>query len=446
MNLRGMNDEPLKSIRMRSVLQGMIYVLLGTTFLNNAFFAIHLGFFSLFPYRMMLMLVGFLIVFQLIRTDFRTELWAEWRQMKVKGCLWFFIFWLNYAVLSLLWAKSVPDGIKYIAILVMGIFLLFVVTLFLNDIRKLTSFYYIWVFMSLPLLIIGYWNYFTGRHFPGSTLFEGPENKIHFPTAVFHNQNDFATFLSITLFFFLSLLKNGKTIYWKALGAILTICTLHLIIISESRASLLGVVIGFIVYLYILSNRFIKRWIVILGSASMVLFIILFHSKIWETFSTLFLSPTVRDFSKRLPSNEGRANLIRNALHFSLDSFGMGVGAGNAEHYMKNYPIHDTDGVVNVHFWFLELLTNFGVFVLLGYLFVYVYLMFKLYKYYVRGLSNQYKLLVEALFVALSVFVFSSIGPSSVANLYFHWVFLAFVIATVNILRRYPKQAFINPS
>ncbi|KMJ59014.1 Teichuronic acid biosynthesis protein TuaE [Bacillus sp. LL01] len=412
-----------------------IYVLLGLTFLNNAFFAINLGFFSLFPYRILLIIVGFLIVFNLIRSEFRKDLWLQWERIKVKGMLLFFVFWIYYALLTLLWAKSVTNGIKYISILVMGIFLMFIVTLFINNLKRLMNFYYIWVFMSVFVMLIGYWNAFTKNHLPSSTLYLGPEYKQHYPTSVFTNQNDFATFLSVSLFFFLSLIRNGKNNYWKAIGVVLSLVAIHLILLSESRASQLAVVVGIGVYVFILCNKKLKRWILGLGAAGAALFVAVFYNKLWTTFSTLFMSPTIHDFSERLPSNVGRANLIRNAFNFSLDSFGMGVGAGNTEYYMRNYSIHDTDEVANVHFWFLEIFTNFGIFVLLGYLTLYAYLLFKLYKHHENGLTNQYKLVTEAILVALAAFVVSSISPSSVSNLFFHWVLLAFGIASLNILR-----------
>ncbi|WP_339147877.1 MULTISPECIES: O-antigen ligase family protein [unclassified Sutcliffiella] len=412
-----------------------IYVLLGLTFLNNAFFAINLGFFSLFPYRILLLIVGFLIVFNFIRSDFRKDLWAQWEGIKVKGILLFFVFWLYYALLTLLWAKSVTNGIKYLSILVMGIFLIFVVTLFINDLKRLSNFYYIWVFMSVFVMLIGYWNAFTKNHLPSSTLYLGPEYKQHYPTSVFTNQNDFATFLSVTLFFFLSLIRNGKNKYWKALGIVLSLMAIHLILLSESRASQLAVMVGIGVYVFILCNKMLKKWILRLGAIGTAVFVAVFHNKLWTTFSGLFLSPTIHDFSERLPSNVGRANLIRNAFNFSLDSFGMGVGAGNTEYYMQNYSIHDTDEVANVHFWFLEIFTNFGIFVVLGYLTFFGYLLFKLYKHHEHGLTTQYKLVTEAIVVALAAFVISSISPSSVANLFFHWVLLAFGIATLNLLR-----------
>ncbi len=132
----------------------------------------------------------------------------------------------------------------------------------------------------------------------------------------------------------------------------------------------------------------------------------------------------------------GRANLLKNAWHFFLDSYGFGVGAGNVSYYLEHNALYDTDNVAEVHNWLVEILTNFGLFIMLGYLAVYAYLIWVLYKFYERKLENQSKLITEGLITALVSFLVSSISPSSVSNLFFHWVFLALVIAAVNVLRR----------
>lgn len=166
-------------------------------------------------------------------------------------------------------------------------------------------------------------------------------------------------------------------------------------------------------------------------------FAVLFASKIYSKFWELFLAPqTLHSFHDRLPSNVARANLLKNAWHFFLDSYGFGVGAGNVSYYLEHYAVYDTDNVAEVHNWLVEILANFGLFIMLGYLSVYAYLIWVLYKFYERKLENQSKLITEGLITAMVSFLVSSISPSSVSNLFFHWVFMALVIAAVNVLRR----------
>lgn len=180
----------------------------------------------------------------------------------------------------------------------------------------------------------------------------------------------------------------------------------------------------------------LKKWALIAAAAGCIAFVTLFAGKITGAFYTYFLAPqTTHDFSEPLPSNVARANLLKNAGHYVLDTYGFGVGAGNVPYYLEHHALFDTDRVVEVHNWLVEIMTNFGVVMMLGYLTMYIYLITVLYRYYKRSLGKRYKLLIEGLTAALVAFLVSSISPSSVSNLYFHWVFLALVIATVNTFR-----------
>jgi teichuronic acid biosynthesis protein TuaE len=134
-----------------------------------------------------------------------------------------------------------------------------------------------------------------------------------------------------------------------------------------------------------------------------------------------------------LPSNVARLNLLKNTLHFSLDTFGFGVGAGNIPFYLKNESVYPTNHVVEVHNWLAEIMGNFGIVILLGYVTMYSYLFISLYKFYKVGSNKNQKGLLEACMMGLIGFAVSSISPSSVSNLFFHWVFLGLVISTASV-------------
>ncbi|USP94995.1 teichuronic acid biosynthesis protein TuaE [Bacillus vallismortis] len=412
----------------------VIYILIACTFLNNAFFAIHLGFFSLFLYRLLLLAAGCLHVIGMIRNRTHIE---KWNGLQVKGILLFFAFWFIYGLVSLLWAKSVTAGIKYLALLAMGIFFIYLIVMYVQKMEQLMMVYWIWLVMTVFLMIIGFYNHMTHHHLPSSTLYSGPEYKQHYPTSVFFNQNDFATFLSISFFFYITMMKNIKNGYLKAIGLVLSLCALYLIFATGSRASLLGIFAGIAVYIFIVLPPVLKKVAIWVSAAGVAIFAVLFASRIYSKFWELFMAPqTLHSFHDRLPSNVGRANLLKNAWHFFLDSYGFGVGAGNVSYYLEHYALYDTDDVTEVHNWLVEILANFGLFIMLGYLAVYAYLIWVLYKFYERKLEKQSKLIIEGLITALVSFLASSISPSSVSNLFFHWVFLALVIAAVNVLRR----------
>ncbi len=89
---------------------------------QQCFFTIKLGFFSLFPYRILLILAGFLFIAEMLKGSQHLE---KWKQVHVKGILMFFTFWFCYGMISLLWVKSATEGVKYLFLLAMGMFLFF---------------------------------------------------------------------------------------------------------------------------------------------------------------------------------------------------------------------------------------------------------------------------------------------------------------------------------
>ncbi|MBU8695746.1 teichuronic acid biosynthesis protein TuaE [Bacillus pumilus] len=415
------------------IFMSAIYLLITLTFFNNAFFSISAGFFSLFLYRIMLIAAFVLFIWRMRE---KGTYISQWQQIRVKGILGFFAAWFLYGLISLLWAHSVTDGLKYMSLLAMGMGFVFLVVMYIQRMDQVVTFYSIWLVMTVFVMGIGFYNHFTLNHLPNTSLYLGPAYKQHYPTSVFFNQNDFATFLSISFFLYLACMRQMKNGYIKAFGLLGAIAALYLILLTESRASLLGIFAGVAIYVWLLLPRVLKKWSIIAASGLVVIGIAVFSAKIYSTFYDLFLASQVaHSFSEPLPSNIARANLMKNAWHFFTNSYGFGVGAGNVSYYLAHFSIFDTDQVVEVHNWLLELMTNFGFAVMLGYISLYAYLMFTLYKQYQWADTRSTKMIIEGLFAAMLSFLVSSISPSSISNLYFHWVFLGLVIAAVNMLK-----------
>ena len=132
---------------------GLIYILIACTFLNQAFFAIHLGFFSLFIYRLLLIGAGALHIAGILTNRHHID---RWNRVNVKGVLMFFALWFTYGLISLLWAKSVTYGIKYLALMAMGMFLIYLVVMFIQRLDQLMVFYGIWLVMTIFVMAIGF--------------------------------------------------------------------------------------------------------------------------------------------------------------------------------------------------------------------------------------------------------------------------------------------------
>ncbi|MTT31856.1 hypothetical protein GMB86_07510 [Terrilactibacillus sp. BCM23-1] len=422
--------------------RSVMYFLVMTTFLNQSALSIHVGFFSLFLYR--IVLIAALMVF-IVHLVSEKRLSHYWNQVQTKEILLFLLFWMIYGVISLLWAKSLLEGIKYLFLLGIGILFIFLASFTFTHVSRLLLFQKIWIIMSICLILIGFVNHFGHIQLPTSTLYGGPSYKLSYPTAVFFNQNDFATFLSIAIFFFITAAKASRNVGSKTMLILFAILSVYLIHLTESRASLLGVILGCLVYLFIhLKARVKKITVMVIGI--LALFSPFYMGGIFNKIQTLFTAYHQYPTNQPLPSNVVRAHLLQNTFHYLIDSFGFGVGAGNIPVYLKERSIYDIDQVYEVHNWLAEIAGNFGIGILLGYITMYSYLFFTLYKLYKRQTNRQYKALLEAGMMGLVGFAVSSISPSSVSNLYFHWVFLAFTISTVSVFKRKNHLMFTGRS
>ncbi|PKR84609.1 teichuronic acid biosynthesis protein TuaE [Heyndrickxia camelliae] len=416
------------------LLIGMMYFLVMTTFLNQSVLSIHIGFFNLFLYRIVLILEA--IIFLIFWWKEKNGV-LNWNRVNVKPILFFLLFWMAYGFVSLLWSKSVLDGFKYMVLIGTGVLFVYLAVFIFQKYTHLNIFYGIWMLMTTVLLILGLINHFGHVQLPTSTLYGGPDYKMSYPTAVFFNQNDFATFLSISFFFYFSAAINSKSVWIKSLSILLGLLSVYIIYLTESRASLLGIMVGVISYLFIILPRTIKKIAVFVCSFMVIAGSVIFLKKITSLLG-LFFNPI-----NQTSSNMVRLNLLKNDLHFVLETFGFGVGAGNIPFYLKNEAIYDTNHVLEVHNWLAEIIGNFGIVIFCGYITLYLYLFYSLYKVYKAKRGLEQKGIMEACMLGLISFLVSSISPSSVSNLYFHWVFLGFVISTVNVLKNnQSKQKF----
>ncbi|GER68707.1 teichuronic acid biosynthesis protein TuaE [Weizmannia acidilactici] len=425
-------------LELEKILQWAMYAFIASTFLNQSFFRIHIGFFTIFLYRLLFIVVMALFAAYVWKSR---QLPQKWGPFPLKGITIFLLAWFLYGLMSLLWAPSVLAGVKYMLLLGMGMMFVLLATVVMKDIAGTLRFYQIWLGMAAVLVGIGLANHFAHIQLPSSTLYGGPAYKLSYPTAVFTNQNDFAAFLSISFFLYLAAAKSGKIIYSKFAALVMSALCIYLIDLTESRASLLGVFAGLAFYGFILLPARFKKWCAMIACFIVVFAVPLLTGRAASVFQNLYAAAVQAGGPGPLPSNLERLRLLINTFHNLADTYGFGVGAGNMPYYLKYHATLDTHGVYEVHNWFAEILGNFGVFPALGYAGMYAYLLYSLYRLYPSARSREQKMMVEGCMAALAAFLFASISPSSVSNLYFHWVLLGLAAAVVSVSKVAAREA-----
>ncbi|MCI1858054.1 MAG: O-antigen ligase family protein [Sporolactobacillus sp.] len=416
----------------RKLMEGAMYVFVASTFLNQLFLNLSTPFFTLFPYRVMFLVCLAVFLVSAIKSGVPGRLWQA---LQAKSSVYFLLCWLGYAAVSLIWSWSVMDGIKSFFLLFLGIVFVLMAVFIFTDLGRLRVYANIWMVMTLLLLAFGLVNVVAHVQLLTSSLYGGPVYKLGFPTAVFINQNDFAAFLSVAFFFYLAYAKNN---FHKPFGPTALLpagLSLLLIFLTQSRASLLGIFAGLLVYGFLLlPNRF-KKPVLWAGGVVLVAGLMLAMPKLIGKMNTFFNPPAGYSPNAVPTSNSVRVRLLQNTAHYLIDSYGFGVGPGNLSYYLEREPFYDTNGIFEVHNWIAEIFGNFGILIGTGYLLMYSGLFVSLYRLYRLRAGRLGRQLIETCMTAQAAFLVSSISPSSVSNLYFHWVFLGFVICSVSVLK-----------
>ncbi|WNF22638.1 O-antigen ligase family protein [Mesobacillus jeotgali] len=400
--------------------RSFLFLAIGLSFLQAAFLSVKIGSISIFPYRLLFLILFLLILVRLLRNELKV--YAQ--TISVNGYLLFLLAWLFYSLISLSWVKSFNSGVRYLFLLGIGVFMVYFVVLLFQREGDYLKFFYLWIGMLVMLVVVGLWNNLTHQHLSTSFILNAPPHKKHIPTAVFYNQNDYASYLAVSSFFLIAFIRYIKSYLMKILGFIILALSLYLMYVTESRASLLAVLLAVAGMTFVILKPKIK---IILGMV-LIGVVTLFISTQLDTATAFLNNEETTDNSVSI-----RTNLIKNALYFTSESFGFGVGSGNVEYYMKNYFIYPTQNVLNVHNWYLEILVNNGVIIFIGYMLLYLSIIIKIFHLYKKAENPVSKMISEALLGALFAFAFASISPSSVSNLNYHWMLLAFSIGYINL-------------
>ena len=427
-----------KKIAIFSIEKFFCYLVFFTGFFGVALFPIDIGPFMLFPYRIFLLFLWFIFGLHILIKGK-----IVFAQSKIKWFLIFLCFWLAYAVISLAWAPSKSMAIRYLIFLFMGISVIFFSTYYFREKLDLQKFYLLWMGVFITLLFLGFWEHLTGYHLGVSKLYGETRLMLKFiPTGVFCNQNDYATFLTLSIPFSIALMRYKKNLWLYICGIGISIGAFYLIVVTGSRSNILAVLFELVFILLFLLNfkRKIKA-IIAMGVCIILLFIFLL-GPVQGFFSQIGgeLNSIVSQTESRTGSVGVRMNLVRNGLLFLYSTIGFGVGAGNAEYYMTNFSQYYTAGIINPHNWWLEILIDYGILVFVGYIIFYIGIIRNLWKIYRMKQTREEKMICEALLVSLVGFFFASISSSSIMAFKPQWLLFAFALSYLNYFRNREEQ------
>ncbi len=403
-------------------------VLIITCLLGANIISLNLGFFKLSLYRVLisfsLLIIGPSINKILNNSNKKTNY----------DYVYLYFFWLLYSLINLIWVKDYSGWAKAFSFLLPGFLLSVFIFSYVNTKKDIIICFDLIVGISILYSLLAFYEIFTGNYlflfdenleFYKETVLLTSATGIRPPVTVFGNPNNYSLFLYFSIAFAMTLYKIKESKLYKYLYLTFILAAIFLIICTQSRSTFLGTTIFFITYAFLnfLRKSIIRKIVSIL----LILVFSVFLYFLLHDFISIFSDVTSFDFQNKGEggSDEIRMNLIKNGMIYLFNTGFMGVGLGNIEYYMKSFPVHYTEGIENMHNWWLEILVSSGVLFFISYIIIYLKEMRRIFLKFKKALDFKLKNIYLIFFSFFIGFIVSCVGPSSLITSEWIWPLMA---------------------
>ena len=418
----------MMSTQVAAINRNLYYVFFGTAFIGPALFVLPLESFSVFPSRVML-----LVAWASFLACALYQRYFPWKSVRL--LLFGLVAW---AVLSLLWNPSPGQGFGHLLSLFMGVSLVFLAPMNTNGLKTLTK---VWAVFFLLFVALGLFEHITTWHLPISRFFDNPDlaHVNYRPTAVFHNENEFASFLALSFPLAISFILYAKKLAWRVAMGAGFVLGIYLLFVFPSRINHIALAATVILFplLMVQRGRKLKVFILLTSTILLIFFFMgtlqpALQGALIDSTGSLFRFPgQVFDDAERISPGDSlavRVNLLRNGAVFIRNFRGLGSGVGSFEHLVSTTAPYDTRGSVNPHNWWVELFVEYGVAALfyLGFLaFLYIRL-FHMWK------AKQNMIYVSWIGTSLLLLPIVAVSPSRFVAFAPHWLLLSVAAVLVS--------------
>jgi teichuronic acid biosynthesis protein TuaE len=350
---------------------------------------------------------------------------------------------LAWAVMSFAWSQNLGAAVRWTVFLAMMIGLTLIMPIAFTTRRRVIQIMVVLGVTFVAVTLFGFLEYATGIHLPTSRLagqFLGPSFGA---TSVFGNQNNFATYLTLTLPYLVTLSLVFRDRRVRLLGLAGTLLTLAALLLTGSKDNLIAAALVFLTLLLFLATdpkqrtKFIGAIVIVVVAVAVIVpslngtGLIPLPKRAVNKFSFSLLAS---ELSSGTGSGAARANLLSDGVNFVGQTGGIGVGAGNAETHVLELPAFP--GVSNMHDWWLEVLVDLGIVGLALYVVFYVFLLTRQLREARRAVDPLIRYLALAGTASMVGFIVGSLGPSTMIAFSPMWVMFGVAIMTVAVAER----------
>lgn len=378
-----------------------------------------------------------------------------------------FAGWIAYALLSGLWVIDFIYYIKDVFHLLTGFCIFLTLQSFFYKVeRPLQTFFNAWMTGFITQAIFAMEEMYSGKHLGGNfqemlkTLPAG--HLVNWvPVTTFDNPNNFSIYLVISGIF-IAILMRIRPKYTIFLAALLTFCVLATYV-GLSRFGMMAIAATWAAYALVVyridffRETFLSRRFAVSVAIVALLIAYMFHFNDRKLIDLSDKPQSVavelnKDASRNAEllkslitvietpnsSNNVRLNLVKNGWDLFLKSYGMGVGAGNFDAYMKRgLGKHETHNIINPHNWLIQVLSQYGILVLvpllscLAWVFVFYWKM----RNAIDAGRPEFNFVIAGVLLVVAYAVLSNSGSSFMSN-GFNWLMIAAVVIGADQLDR----------
>lgn len=337
----------------------------------------------------------------------------------------FMLAWTSYSFLSYNWSFVKQVSVVHSILILKKAMLFIIVSIFCRHqtVKKYAPWF--WFSVILVYIVIALWEMLTWQHLPQSLYY----NKTNFvPTGPFYGPNQLAAAFNLLLPFILFLPEIKKSKFWGVISLLCFFTIMGIIVIEGARIAIIACSCLFLfafIFLYSARMRRLSLFLMALIIVGLVIFAKPLVSFGTEMFAEEISSIGQESKSFTMSSIKIRTRLIPQNLEILAESGFKGVGAGNVEHYMLAGRMYKTGGISNSHNFFLELLTNYGIVFFLGFAYLYMLWLYRLWRAIKMNPENRHY--YEMYFFALLMFLPTSILPSSIIWEHHYWILFAII-------------------
>ncbi len=328
--------------------------------------------------------------------------------------VYFFAFWFIWGMVLLVINPHIPmkSGLLELSNIYIGF--LFVITLsaVMKDEKHHRIFIYTIKTIGIFFLILATIEFVTRYHLSVSRL--GPGSEFIAATGIFYNENDFSTVLALFIPFYCVNIKNS--IIEKFMNVFIVSYTYYIIYVNDSWIVLVAVTFGLILQIWIRGHR--KLVFLLLGTG--IVFSLIMCKVTGTGFSVI--EAQISTMKLGYGSLYNRLITNYNSIIIASKTYFLGLGPEGFTSYMQN---SDMDGLLNPHNLWLEILTQYGLFISLVYVGLLLRSFISLVRIY-RSNSDEILLIPITLY---AIYAVVSVSSSNFLESIYQWFPLAFGFA-----------------